>query len=61
MISFSLSDQLYAIGLDSVTPEIIPEALDCKPIYVDDDYAQFELRLKALMESLDIQSAIKAS
>lgn len=54
-------DQVDVISLDSVTPEIVLEALDGKLIYVEDNYVLFELRLKALMELLDIQSGIQAS
>lgn len=54
-------DQLDVISLDSATPEMVLEALDGKPIYVDDNYTLFELRLKALMEWLDLRSGIQAS
>jgi uncharacterized protein YutE (UPF0331/DUF86 family)/predicted nucleotidyltransferase len=54
-------DQLDVIGLDSASPEMVLEALDGKPIYVEDDYILFELRLKAFMESLDLRSGIQAS
>jgi hypothetical protein len=37
------------------------EALNGKPIYVEDAYILFELRLKALIEWLDIQSGIKSA
>jgi len=53
-------DQLDVVSLDSATPEMVLEALDGKPIYVEDDYTLFELRLRALMEWLDIQSGIQA-
>jgi len=54
-------DQLDVISLDSATPEMVLEALDGKLIYVEDDYILFELRLRALMEWLDLRSGIQAS
>jgi hypothetical protein len=54
-------DQLDVLSLDSATPEMVLEALDGKLIYVDDDYTLFELRLRALMEWLDLQSGVQAS
>lgn len=54
-------DQLDVISLDSATPEMVLEALDGKPIYVEDDYILFELRVRALMEWLDLRSGIQAS
>ena len=49
------------MSLDSATPEMVLEALDGELIYVDDDYTLFELRLRALMEWLDLQSGVQAS
>jgi len=54
-------DQLDVISLDSATPEMVLEALDGKPIYVENDYILFELRIKAFMEWLDLRSGIQAS
>jgi len=54
-------DQLDMISLDSSTPQMVLEALKGKPIYVEDDYILFELKLRALLESLDIQNGIKTS
>ena len=54
-------DQVDVISLDSATPEMVLEALDGKPIYVEDDYILFELRLKAFMEWLDLRSGTQAS
>ena len=54
-------DQLDVLSLDSATPEMVLEALDGKPIYVEDDFILFELRLKAFMEWLDLQSGIQVS
>jgi predicted nucleotidyltransferase len=48
-------DEVDVVTLDSVSPEILLEALDGKPIYVEDDYVLFELKVKAFMEMLDIQ------
>jgi len=54
-------DQLDVLSLDSATPEMVLEALGGKPIYVEDDFILFELRLKAFMEWLDLQSGIQVS
>ena len=54
-------DQLDVVSLDSATPEMVLEALDGELIYVDDDYTLFELRLRALMEWLDLRSGVQAS
>jgi len=54
-------DQLNIVDLDLTTPHIILEALKGTIIYVDDDYTLFELKLKALMEILDIQSGIQTT
>jgi len=54
-------DQLDVLSLDSATPEMVLEALDGELIYVDDDYTLFELRLRALMEWLDLRSGVQAS
>lgn len=54
-------DQLDVVSLDSATPEIVLEALGGKPIYVENDYILFELRLRSLIEWLDLQSGIQAS
>lgn len=54
-------DQLDVISLDSAAPEMVLEALDGDPIYVEDDYILFELRFRALMEWLDLRSGIQAS
>ena len=48
-------DEVDVVSLDSASPEIVLEALDGKPIYVEDDYVLFELKVKAFMEMLDIQ------
>jgi hypothetical protein len=50
-------DEVDVVSLDSASPEIVLEALDGKPIYVEDDYVLFELKVKAFMEMLDIQDA----
>jgi hypothetical protein len=54
-------DQLDVLSLDSAAPEMVLEALDGKPIYVEDDFILFDLRLRALMEWLDLQSGIQVS
>lgn len=53
-------DQVDLVDLDSAAPEIVLEALKGEPIFVEDDYVLFELKLKALLELLDIKSGIKA-
>lgn len=52
-------DQLDVVSLDSATPEMVLEALNGKPIYVENDFILFELKLRALIEWLDIQSGIQ--
>ena len=54
-------DQLDVLSLDSATPEMVLEALSGEPIYVEDDSILFDLRLRALMEWLDLQSGIQMS
>lgn len=54
-------DELDVVSLDSATPEMVLEALDGKQIYVEDGHTLFELRLRALMEWLDLRSGIQAS
>jgi predicted nucleotidyltransferase len=52
-------DQVDILSLDSATSDIVLEALDGKSIYVDDDYTLFELKIRALMELLDLQSGME--
>lgn len=54
-------DQLDVISLDSSSPELVLEALDGKLLYVEDDYILFDLRLRALMEWLDLRSGMQSS
>jgi hypothetical protein len=54
-------DQLDVLSLDSATPEMVLEALSGEPIYVEDDSILFDLRLRALMEWLDLQSGLQTS
>ncbi len=49
-------DKVDVLSLDSAAPEMVLEALDGKSIYVEDNYALFDLRVRALMEWLDIRS-----
>jgi len=51
-------DELDVLSLDSAAPDMVLEALEGNPIYVEDAYILFELKLKALMESLDLRSGI---
>lgn len=41
-------DQLDIISLDTATPEMVLEALEGKPIYMDDTLTLFELKIKAI-------------
>jgi predicted nucleotidyltransferase len=53
-------DQLDVLSLDSASPEMVLEALNGEPIYVDDDHILFTLRLKALTEWLDLRSGMQS-
>ncbi len=53
-------DKVDIVDLDSAAPEIVLEALEGIPLFVDDDYAIFELKVKAILALLDIQSGIHA-
>jgi len=53
-------DAVDLLALDSAAPELVLEALEGKAIFVKDQYALFELKLKALMEYLDLQAGIEA-
>ena len=50
--------KLDVVSLDSAAPEIVLEALEGKPIYIEDPYVLFELRFKALMDLLDLRSGL---
>jgi uncharacterized protein YutE (UPF0331/DUF86 family)/predicted nucleotidyltransferase len=49
-------DKLNLLDLDSAAPEIKLEALQGRPIFLEDDNALFELKVKAILEFLDTQS-----
>ncbi|MGC8940340.1 MAG: nucleotidyltransferase domain-containing protein [Candidatus Bathyarchaeia archaeon] len=51
-------DKVDIIDLDSAAPEIVLEALKGIPLFVQDDYAVFELKVKATLALLDMQSGI---
>ncbi|MEM1589373.1 MAG: hypothetical protein QXZ68_02845 [Candidatus Bathyarchaeia archaeon] len=53
-------DKVDVVDLDSAAPEMVLEALDGIPLFVEDDYVVFELRVKAILALLDIQSGIQA-
>ena len=53
-------DKVDIIDLDSAAPEIVLEALEGIPLFVEEDYAVFELKVKAILELLDIRSGIHA-
>jgi predicted nucleotidyltransferase len=48
------------VELDSAAPEIVLEALEGIPLFVEEDYAVFELKVKAILALLDIRSGIHA-
>ena len=54
-------EQLDVLSLDSAAPEMVLEALGGEPIYVEDDFVLFDLRLRAFMEWLDLQSGLRVS
>jgi uncharacterized protein YutE (UPF0331/DUF86 family)/predicted nucleotidyltransferase len=54
-------EQLDVLSLDSAAPEMVLEALGGEPIYVEDDFVLFDLRLRAFMEWLDLQSGLQVS
>jgi uncharacterized protein YutE (UPF0331/DUF86 family)/predicted nucleotidyltransferase len=51
-------DKVDIIDLDSAAPEIVLEALEGIPLFVEEDYAVFELKVKAILALLDIRSGI---
>jgi len=53
-------DKVDIIDLDSATPEIVLEALNGIPLFVEDEYVVFELKVKATLALLDIKSGIHA-
>jgi len=54
-------DAVDLLVLDSAAPELVLEALEGEVIFTRNRYALFELRLRALMEYLDLRSGIEAS
>lgn len=52
-------DEVDLLCLDSAASDTVLEALDGEAIYVEDPYLIFELRLKALMELLDLQVGLE--
>lgn len=53
-------EDIDLLCLDSTTPEMVLEAVEGKILYLEDINTLFEVKLKALMEMLDIQSGIQA-
>jgi len=47
------------VDLDSAAPEIRLEALQGKPLYVEDDYVLFELKVRSILELLDMRSGMR--
>lgn len=54
-------DKVDLLALDSAPPELVLETLEGKAVFVKDHYVLFELKLKALIEYLDLRSGIEAS
>jgi len=54
-------DTVDLVALDSATPELILEALEGQVIFARDQYVLFELRVRALMEYLDLRSVMETS
>jgi len=48
------------VDLDVAAPEVVLEALDGVPLFVEDDYVVFELKVKATLALLDMQSGIQS-
>ncbi|MEM3581186.1 MAG: HepT-like ribonuclease domain-containing protein [Candidatus Bathyarchaeia archaeon] len=53
-------DKIDVIDLDFAAPEIVLEALKGIPLFVENDYVIFELKVKATLALLDINSEIQA-
>lgn len=53
-------DKVDIVDLDSAAPDIVLEALKGIPLFVEDDYVVFELKVKATLALLDINSGIQA-
>lgn len=47
------------VDLDSAAPEIRLEALQGKPLYVEDEYVLFELKVRSILELLDMESSFR--
>jgi len=54
-------DAVDVLALDSAAPELVLEALEGKVIFAREQHVLFELKLKALMEFLDLQAGIESS
>jgi len=48
------------LALDDSPPELVLEALEGIPILVEDPALVFELRLRAMMEYLDLREGMRA-
>ena len=49
-------ERVNLVDLDSAAPEIRLEALQGKPLFVEDEDTLFELKVRTILELLDIQS-----
>jgi uncharacterized protein YutE (UPF0331/DUF86 family)/predicted nucleotidyltransferase len=52
-------DRVDVIDLDVAAPELVLEALDGVPLFIEDDYIVFELKVKAILAMLDMQSSVQ--
>jgi len=52
-------EEVDLVDLDSAAPEIRLEALQGKPLYVEDDYVLFELKVRSILELLDMRSGMR--
>ena len=53
-------EEVDLVDLDSAAPEIRLEALQGKPLYVEDDYVLFELKVKSILKLLDMRSGLQS-
>ena len=54
-------EEVDLVDLDSAAPEIKLEALQGKPLYIEDEYVLFELKVRSILELLDMRSGKQAT
>jgi uncharacterized protein YutE (UPF0331/DUF86 family)/predicted nucleotidyltransferase len=54
-------EEIDLVDLDSAAPEIRLEALQGKPLYVEDEYVLFELKVRSILDLLDMQSGMQTA